>query len=114
MSESELSLENELSPESELGPESELISGSGTDTEEALMLRRLMNQRLNGPQVVRQTSFQLPTALSLVVQSMTVLQQIPVMTLSTTDFQICHSKKSNSSQANHRNKINSTFPSRCK
>ena len=63
--------------------------------EMALIPRRLMNQRLNGSQVVRQAQFQLPAALSLVVQSLTVLQQLPVMT---------HGKKSKISQADHRKK----------
>ena len=59
----------------------------------ALILRRLMNQRQNGSQVVRQAYFQLPAALSLVVQSLTILQQLPVMT---------HDKKSKINEANHR------------
>ena len=50
-------------------------------SEIALILRSLMNQGLNGSQVVRQAQFQLPRASSLVVQSLMVLQQLSVMTL---------------------------------
>ena len=69
--------------------------------EVALIIKRLMYQRLKVFHLVRQTQFQPHIALNLVIQNQTAPQRILVMTLTTVDFQICHckmSKKGGSSQ----------------